>query len=95
MQNATNTALTVAGSDNSGSQSEFYVGHKHIGDEAICIDGLTFAYPDGTVALEGLDLHVSAGSTLAVIGPNGAGKTTLLKIMLGLLQGYSGRALVA
>ena len=71
-----------------------YVGPEHVGDEAICIDGLSFRYPDGTVVLEDIDLHVAAGSTLAMIGPNGAGKTTLLKILLGMLTGYSGQVLV-
>ena len=71
-----------------------YVGPKHVGDEAICIDGLSFRYPDGTVVLEDIDLHVAAGSTLAMIGPNAAGKTTLLKILLGMLTGYSGQVLI-
>ena len=37
-----------------------------------------------------MTLHVEQGCRLGIIGPNGAGKTTLLKIMLGLLEGYSG-----
>jgi zinc transport system ATP-binding protein len=77
------------------AEGSSYVGPAHVGDEAICIDGLTFRYPDGTLALETIDLHVAAGSTLAVIGPNGAGKTTLLKILLGVLHGYEGQVLVA
>jgi len=68
-----------------------YVGVQHYPhNEAICIENLTYAYPDGTVALKDINLHVAVGSTLAIIGPNGAGKTTLLKIMLGLLEGYTG-----
>ena len=35
-------------------------------------------------------MHVEQGCSLGIIGPNGAGKTTLLKIMLGLLDGYTG-----
>jgi len=72
-----------------------YVGHIHVGAEAICIDGVTFRYPDGTLALENIDLHVSTGSTLAIIGPNGAGKTTLLKLVLGALEGCEGKIEVA
>jgi zinc transport system ATP-binding protein len=72
-----------------------YVGARHVGEEAICVEGLSFAYPDGQEALRDVHLHVLTGSTLAVIGPNGAGKTTLLKILLGLLGGYQGKVLTA
>ncbi len=71
-----------------------YVGSDHVGREAICIDDVSFQYSGGTVALEGINLHVTTGSTLAIVGPNGAGKTTLLKIVLGLLEGYTGQVRV-
>lgn len=75
--------------------AEAYVGPDHVGAEIICVDRLSYAYPDGTEALRDVSLHVTAGSTLAVVGPNGAGKTTLLKILLGLLDGYTGGVRVA
>ena len=71
-----------------------YIGDMHVGDEAICVRDLTYVYPDGSVALKDINLHVQAGSSLAVIGPNGAGKTTLLKILLGLLTDYRGSVTV-
>jgi len=76
-------------------ESGRYVGPEHVGEEILCVRGLSYTYPDGTEALRDVDLHVQRGSTLAVVGPNGAGKTTLLKILLGLLGGYSGRVRVA
>ena len=72
-----------------------YVGPEHVGKEMLCVKDLWFTYPDGTVALEGVNLHVQRGCTLAVVGPNGAGKTTLLKILLGLLEDYRGHVEVA
>lgn len=48
-----------------------------------------------TRALDGLDLHVDAGSLLALLGPNGAGKTTAVRILTTLLKPDSGRATVA
>ena len=45
-----------------------------------------------TVAVEGVNLTVQAGSVLAILGPNGAGKTTLLRILAGLILPSAGRA---
>ncbi|MBF6594266.1 MAG: ABC transporter ATP-binding protein [Thermaceae bacterium] len=45
-------------------------------------------------ALQGLDLEVFPGETLALLGPNGAGKSTSIKALVGLLRPTRGRALV-
>lgn len=42
-------------------------------------------------ALEDINLDIEEGSFTGIIGPNGGGKTTLLKIMLGLLEPWSGQ----
>ena len=42
-------------------------------------------------ALEGLDLEVAPGETLALLGPNGAGKTTAIRILTGQLSPSRGR----
>jgi len=43
----------------------------------------------GNYALENINL-IMKGEKIAVIGPNGSGKTTLLRVLLGLVQPYSG-----
>jgi daunorubicin resistance ABC transporter ATP-binding subunit len=48
-----------------------------------------------TVALDGLDLEVPAGSILGVLGPNGAGKTTAVRILTTLALPDGGSARVA
>jgi ABC-2 type transport system ATP-binding protein len=45
-----------------------------------------------TVALDGLDLTVTAGEVHGFLGPNGAGKTTTIRILLGLLRADGGTA---
>jgi ATP-binding cassette, subfamily B, bacterial len=42
---------------------------------------VTFAYPGGAPILDGLNLTIPAGSSLAIVGQNGAGKTTLAKLL--------------
>jgi ABC-type multidrug transport system fused ATPase/permease subunit len=51
---------------------------------------LTFSYPGGTPVLDGLDLTIPAGSSLAIVGQNGAGKTTLAKLLCRLYDPQSG-----
>jgi NitT/TauT family transport system ATP-binding protein len=47
-------------------------------------------FPDGTEALDGIDLRVGPGQFLSVVGPSGCGKSTLLRIAAGLEQATSG-----
>jgi ABC-type multidrug transport system fused ATPase/permease subunit len=53
---------------------------------------VTFAYPAGGSApvLQGFDLAIPAGSSLAIVGQNGAGKTTLAKLLCRLYDPQSG-----
>jgi ATP-binding cassette, subfamily B, bacterial len=52
--------------------------------------GVTFAYPGGRPVLDGLDLTIPAGSSLAIVGQNGAGKTTLAKLLCRFYDPQSG-----
>jgi cobalt/nickel transport system ATP-binding protein len=62
---------------------------------ALEVEGLAFAYPDGSEALVGIDLRVAAGERVAVLGPNGAGKTTLALHLNGIHRAARGRVTVA
>ncbi|HEX2158087.1 MAG TPA: ABC transporter ATP-binding protein, partial [Actinomycetes bacterium] len=56
----------------------------------IRLRGLRFAYPGGEPVLDGLDLDIPAGSSLAIVGQNGAGKTTLAKLLCRLYDPQAG-----
>jgi ABC-type multidrug transport system fused ATPase/permease subunit len=51
---------------------------------------VSFAYPGGASVLDGLDLTIPAGSSLAIVGQNGAGKTTLAKLLCRLYDPTAG-----
>lgn len=55
------------------------------------VDGLAFAYPDGTAALNGLSFRILHGESVAVVGANGAGKSTLLLHLNGYLAPTEGK----
>ena len=48
----------------------------------------------GFRAVDGVDLHIPAGTLHALVGPNGAGKTTLFHLLSGFLPASAGRILV-
>lgn len=51
---------------------------------------VSVSYPNGVLALDGINIDVNEKDLIALIGPNGAGKSTLLKVILGLTRPTSG-----
>jgi cobalt/nickel transport system ATP-binding protein len=51
---------------------------------SISVTDLTFSYPGGHKALDGVNLHIGAGEQVAMFGPNGAGKTTFALHLNGI-----------
>lgn len=53
-------------------------------------ENLNFRYPDGTIALENVNLEIRAGEVAFIIGPSGSGKTSFLKLLLGMEKPTTG-----
>ena len=53
---------------------------------SILLEEVSFTYPDGQVALQGVSLEVPPDETLNLINPNGAGKSTLLLHLNGPIR---------
>ncbi|ARS48742.1 ABC transporter ATP-binding protein [Ectopseudomonas mendocina] len=60
------------------------------------LQGVRFAYPSrpDSYAIDGIDLQVAAGETLALVGPSGAGKSTLFDLLLRFFDPQAGRILI-
>lgn len=57
--------------------------------------GVTFTYPTGSrPVLQGFDLDIPAGASMAIVGQNGAGKTTIAKLLCRLYDPQEGAILV-
>jgi ATP-binding cassette, subfamily B, bacterial len=62
----------------------------HLPTRNIRFHDVTFAYPGGQPVLEGFDVTIPAGTSLAIVGQNGAGKTTLAKLLCRLYDPCDG-----
>lgn len=50
-------------------------------DYTITFENVSFSYPDGTKALEDLELVVPSGKTVALVGSSGSGKSTIINLI--------------
>src|SRR5438874_3646550 len=57
----------------------------------IRLEQLTKVYPDGTKAVDGLDLEIRDGELVVLVGPSGCGKTSALRMVAGLEEITAGR----
>lgn len=52
--------------------------------------GLSLRYPDGTMALQNINIQIEPGEIVYITGPSGSGKTSFLKLLLGMEYPTSG-----
>ena len=61
---------------------------------AITFRNLTFAYAAGPTVLTDINLHIPAGSSLAIVGPTGSGKSTLVNLIPRIYDAAPGTVLI-
>jgi multiple sugar transport system ATP-binding protein len=61
---------------------------------AIEFHGVSKVFPDGTVAVDSLDLAIGEGEFMVFVGPSGCGKTTALRMVAGLEEISEGEVLI-
>lgn len=61
----------------------------------IFFSNVDFAYDNQNNILEGFNLHIKMGDSVAITGKNGSGKTTIIKLLLGMEQPSSGSISIA
>ncbi|MEM3452938.1 MAG: ABC transporter ATP-binding protein, partial [Candidatus Hadarchaeum sp.] len=61
---------------------------------AVEVKNLQYKYPDGTVALRGVNFWVKKGEKVYLLGPNGSGKSTLLLHFNGILKPQRGKVMI-
>ncbi|OJV20050.1 MAG: ABC transporter [Dyadobacter sp. 50-39] len=55
---------------------------------------VSFAYPNGTKALSGIDMEIKPGQTTALVGLSGAGKSTLINLLVGFYAQNAGEIML-
>ena len=55
---------------------------------------VVYTYPNGTTALNEINLNIYRGEFVGIMGKNGAGKTTLIRTLNGLIRPTQGLSLI-
>ena len=62
--------------------------------EHIKFKNIYFSYPDGTEALNNINISFAKNKRIAIVGPSGSGKTTIADMLMGLYKPSSGEILI-
>jgi ABC-type multidrug transport system fused ATPase/permease subunit len=65
-----------------------------VSEGLVSVEGVSFSYPDGTLALDDVSLRARRGELVALVGANGAGKSTLLELLPRFRQPSNGRIMI-
>src|ERR671910_1783537 len=85
-------AQTLAEEPESPQEAE--LPEVEVGEGLVSVEGVSFSYPDGTLALDDVSLTARRGELVALVGPNGAGKSTLLELLPRFRQPSNGHIVI-
>lgn len=69
--------------------------HERVNDwKRIELRNVGYAYPNGTVALQDVNVTIHRNEFIGITGPSGSGKSTLMMILLGLVEPTEGEILI-
>ena len=63
-------------------------------DGDIVFENVVFKYDEKNTALNGINIHIKAGQTVALVGPSGAGKTTITSLVPRLYDVTAGKVMI-
>ena len=77
------------------SKDEINTIHEGFSPE-VTLENVSLTYPGNqSASVKNVNLHIDAGSFVAIVGPSGAGKTSLIDLILGVLEQDSGEIRIA
>ena len=82
-----NSILLEKTYDSAGKSNVFQI-------NTICFKKVSFEYVKGRKVISGVNFTLVKGKNILLLGPSGCGKSTVIKLLLGLLEGYSGDILI-
>src|SRR5919198_1568818 len=88
-------SATAANARRSYNEVQFPVANGwRVSMAEIKLEQLTKVYPDGTKAVDALDLEIADGELVVLVGPSGCGKTSALRMVAGLEDITAGRVVI-
>lgn len=87
--------IVLAEAEDTSTKSFSATGQDQPLEASIEVSGLHYRYADQEPwVLDGVDIKIAAGESVAIIGPSGCGKSTLINVMLGIRKPNEGDVLI-